>query len=99
MLAGYINIDETNLYFTTSRNWAETKKLSEKRTGKSMRGAFKNMSVYLFTGLLVAIFISFLVAKFSSGELTIFWSSKLLLAFLLYANTLSLTLVSGFTFP
>ncbi|HWZ21433.1 MAG TPA: hypothetical protein VNW06_02200 [Cytophagaceae bacterium] len=40
------NIDEINIYFTTSGNWTEIKKLNEKRTRKSMRDNFKRARIF-----------------------------------------------------
>jgi hypothetical protein len=49
---GYINIDEKNIYFTSTGNWSEIEKLTEKKVGKSKKKTGKIIMIYIFLGVI-----------------------------------------------
>lgn len=58
---GYINIDEDNVYITSTGNWSETNELKEKTFGKSTKKIGKVIAIYFFLmGIILIILFSFL---------------------------------------
>lgn len=45
---GYVNIDNNNIYFTSTGNWSEVATLSEKRKVQNTRDLSKVVMVYIF---------------------------------------------------
>lgn len=50
---GYINIDQENVYVTSTGNWSEITQLREKLPGKSSRKTGKVISIYIFMSVLI----------------------------------------------
>lgn len=50
---GFVNIDDENIYFTTTGNWTETKKLAEKGIQKSSRWRKLNIQIFLAVSVLL----------------------------------------------
>lgn len=64
--SGYINIDDQNLYMTSSGNWQEVEKLTEKNeiSEKANKWRIRGNSMFIFAlVLLVAIVVVFGVGK------------------------------------
>lgn len=55
---GFININDSNIYFTSTGNWSEIPELTEKKFGKTKRKISKVISVYFFFAV-VFLFILF----------------------------------------
>ncbi|MES2397802.1 MAG: hypothetical protein V4549_17450 [Bacteroidota bacterium] len=61
---GYINIDQENVYLTSTGNWSEIKVLGEKVFGKSSKKIGKVISIYF----LLAILLLMTIASFFFNE-------------------------------
>jgi hypothetical protein len=55
---GYLNIDEENIYLTSTGNWSETKELKEKTFGKSSKKTGKVIAIYFFLTIIVLIILA-----------------------------------------
>lgn len=55
---GYINVDENNVYITSTGNWSETKILTEKPFGKSMYDDGKYFGFYQVLGFIILLLVS-----------------------------------------
>ncbi len=62
---GYINVDENNMYITSTGNWSETKILTEKPFGKSMYDDRKYLAFYQVLGFIVVLVISLFLTETS----------------------------------
>jgi hypothetical protein len=61
---GYINIDDTNIYLTSTGNWSEVETLSEKKVGKSTKRIGKIIGMYI----LLAFVSTVVICIFASSE-------------------------------
>jgi hypothetical protein len=48
---GYINIDQNNIYITSTGNWSETIQLTEKKFGKTKKRMGRVISIYFSSQL------------------------------------------------
>lgn len=60
---GFINVDENNIYITSTGNWSETKILTEKPFGKSMYDDGKYFAFYQVFGFIVVLVISLFLTE------------------------------------
>ena len=59
---GYINIDQNNIYLTSTGNWSEVAQLTEKTFGKTKKKIGKVISIYFFLSIvLLAMLGSFIL--------------------------------------
>ncbi len=64
---GYVNIDDENLYFTSTGNWSETKNMKEK--GLQKQKSFKKISIKVFFSILVLAITLIILKHLNSGEI------------------------------
>ena len=64
---GYINVNETDLYLTTTGNWSETHKLVEKSHLSEMNNSNRVTYKY-FSWIVIYVVILYLLYKFTGGE-------------------------------
>ncbi len=68
---GYLNIDDSAVYFTISGNWEETKKLNEKTNGIPVKQVFKNMVIVLIVSVLLGALLVYAFLKVDAGGIAV----------------------------
>lgn len=69
---GYMNIDESNIYFTISGNWQETKTLEEKSVVRSVKNFPKMVFVLIVMIILLILIFIYVMMKINSGGIAVF---------------------------
>lgn len=67
---GFVNIDDESIYFTTTGNWSETKKLDEKGIQKSSKFRKWKIQFFLIVSFLIGAFIIFM--SLANGRVSLF---------------------------
>ena len=64
---GFINVDDDNVYLTSTGNWSETKNMEEKSDASIRKHVVKKWINILYLGGWFIVFISFLIAFYTKS--------------------------------
>ncbi len=94
---GFVNIDDENIYFTTSGNWVETKKLAEKGIQKSSRWRKLKIQIFLFVSFLLGATI--MLVNTASGHFSLLVLLGIPFGLLLVYNYLKTNIGENYKLP
>jgi len=63
---GYINIDQNNIYITSTGNWSETIQLTEKKFGKTKKRIGRVISIYFFFTIIILALLGSLILSYKN---------------------------------
>jgi hypothetical protein len=69
---GYINIDDSMIYLTSTGNWSEIETLTEKTIGKNTKKTGKIISISIFFGVLCILLLVFFLSTKNSIPFKLF---------------------------
>ena len=64
---GFINVDDDNVYLTSTGNWSETKNMEEKSDASIRKHVVKKWINILYLGGWFIVFVSFLIAFYTKS--------------------------------
>jgi hypothetical protein len=95
---GYINIDNSMIYLTSTGNWSEIETLTEKTIGKNTKKTGKIISSSIFFGVLCILLLVFFLSTKNSISFKLFVLASGIIGIAKLKDYFSTETANGFIF-